>query len=838
MQNLWTLRRLASLCFLTLCSLCLCGVSSYAASPSLGNITPRGGQRGTEMGLLFNGARLSDAQEIFIYYPGITVAKLEVVNDNQVKVTVKIAPDCRLGEHAMRVRTASGISELRTLYVGAMPIIDEKEPNNEITAPQKLPPLPPPSQGGAGGVTIHGVVESEGLDYYLFEAKKGQRVTAEIEGMRLGDALFDPYVAILDMKRFELATSDDSALLGQDAVASVIIPEDGTYVVQVRDSAYTGSGGYRLHVGTFPRPTATLPAGGKLGEEVEVRFLGDPAGELVQKIKLPATPDPTFGLFAQDAGGIAPSPNAFRLCEFGNVIEAEPNDNHQQATKAEQLPIALNGVIAKPGDVDHFRFTAKKGQTYDIHCYARRIRSPLDPVMVIYHFGGAAIASNDDTSGPDSYIRFTAPEDKEYAVSVTDHLGKGAANYAYRIEFTPVQPKLTVSVPKVDIFGYSQERQTIPVPRGNRYATLVTANRVDFGGDLVLGAEGLPAGLTMHADTMPAAVNVTPVVFEAAPDAPVAGKLANLVARHADPNQKISGDFVQDVMLVAVGNVGIFWKHATDRAAVAVTQEVPFKISIVESKAPLVQNGSMSLKVVAERKNGFKAPITLQMLFNPPGVGSASSVTIPEGQNEAVYPINANSGAMVRKWKIAILGQATVGNGPVYVSSQLATLEVAPPFVQFALERAAVEQGKETDLFCKIQHSTPFEGPAKVRLIGLPHMVTAPEADITKDTKELAFKIKTDKASPAGQHKNLFCQVVVTHNGEPVLHNVGSGELRIDVPPPPKPNQPPPGPMPVAQKPPEPQKPPEKRLTRLEKLRLEQQEKEKAAKPPEPEKKP
>ncbi len=68
--------------------------------------------------------------------------------------------------------------------------------------------------------------------------------------------------------------------------------------------------------------------------------------------------------------------------------------------------------------------------------------------------------------------------------------------------------------------------------------------------------------------------------------------------------------------------------------------------------------------------------------------------------------------------------------------------------------------------------------------------------------------------------------------GEPVLHNVGGTELRIDVPLPPKPMTaaapPPPKPMPMAVVAKAPEKPPEKRLTRLEKLRLEQAEREKA----------
>ena len=285
----------------------------------VGGIAPRGAQRGTDAVFLFNGARLSDAQELLFYSPGLSTVKLEVVNDGQVKATVKIAPDCRLGEHAVRLRTATGVSELRTFYVGALPVVDEKEPNSDFAAPQKIPL----------NVTVQGVVDNEDVDYFAVECKKGQRLSAEIEGMRLGGTLFDPYIAILDSKRFELAACDDTPMLGQDAACSIIVPADGTYVIQVRESAYGGNGGchYRLHVGTFPRPMAVVPAGGKCGEEVEVTFLGDPAGPFKQKIKLPATPDAKFGLFAQDAGGVSPSPVPFRLSEFGNVVEADGNDH-------------------------------------------------------------------------------------------------------------------------------------------------------------------------------------------------------------------------------------------------------------------------------------------------------------------------------------------------------------------------------------------------------------------------------------------------------------------------------------------------------------------------------
>ena len=110
-------KALLPLLFSTL--VCLWNPNLHAASPVLNGILPRGAQRATETDFVLSGARLSDAKEILLYDPGLTVTKLKVVNDNQVKATFRSAADCRLGEHALRLRTAGGLTELRTLYIGA-----------------------------------------------------------------------------------------------------------------------------------------------------------------------------------------------------------------------------------------------------------------------------------------------------------------------------------------------------------------------------------------------------------------------------------------------------------------------------------------------------------------------------------------------------------------------------------------------------------------------------------------------------------------------------------------------------------------------------------------------
>lgn len=722
-----------------------------------------------------------------------------------------MAPDCRLGEHVAQVRTATGISDYRTFFIGNLPPIAEKEPNTDFAAPQAIPM----------NVTVTGVVQNEDVDYYVVEAKKGQRISAEVEGMRLGNTLFDPYVAILDSKRFELASGDDTPLVLQDSVASVVAPEDGNYIIEVRESAYGGNGNcrYRLHVGTFPRPTAVYPAGGKMGEEVELRFLGDPKGERTQTVRLPSEPVTDFGVFAQDDGGISPSPNAFRLFEHGNAFEAEPNDAIAQASPV-SLPLAFNGIISKPGDVDFFKFHAKKGQVFEVECYARRVRSALDPVMNLYYANGRGITGNDDSRGPDSYFRFSVPADGEYVLRVTDHLGRGGPDFVYRVELQTVKPKLTLGIPRVERYG--QYRQTIFVPRGNRFGTLITASRANFGGELILDGNDLPKGITMHAESMPSNMNVMPVVFEAAADAPIEGGLINFTARHADPKQSIRGGFANSADLI-IGGPGqsIYKRKAVDRLAIAVVDELPFQLKIIEPKVPLVRNGSMQLKIEVIRKEGFTAAVNVQLPFRPPGVGAASSINIPTGKNVGYYPINANGGAAIKKWRIYALGSANVG-GTAWVSSQLATLDIAAPYVTFSMQRASCEQGQEAQVLCKLNHATPFEGKAKVQLLGLPSKVTTTELEFTKDTKELIFNVKTDKTSPAGKHRNVFCRISVPQNGETIVSRAGGTELQIDKPLPPPPGKPKePVKKPVVTKKPDPKKPKPKPLTRLQKLRLE-----------------
>ena len=204
-------------------------------------------------------------------------------------------------------------------------------------------------------VAVFGRIDREDVDYYVVEAKQGERIAVEIFGMRLGFStgrdFFDPYVAIMDEERFELGVSDDTPLVWNDSVASIIAPKDGRYVVQVRDSSYNGDGRafYFANIGNFPRPHAVLPTGGKPGETLTVTFLGDISGPITREVTLPDDPNiERFGLEVQDEYGMAPTTQPFRLSPLQNHIEQEPNNDRKSATPA-SAPAACNGVISEAG---------------------------------------------------------------------------------------------------------------------------------------------------------------------------------------------------------------------------------------------------------------------------------------------------------------------------------------------------------------------------------------------------------------------------------------------------------------------------------------------------------
>lgn len=805
----------------------LVGVAApvFAADPVLSRVVPEGAQRGTEITLNLYGARITNPQQLHWYGPGIETVKLELTDNkkfNHVKATIKVAPDAPLGEHFLRLRTDTGWTAMRTLHVSNLPIVNEidkadGENNNSFDVPQKVP----------FGSTVHGRVDLEDVDYYAVDLKKGQRITAEVEGIRLGHYLFDGYVAIMDSRRFELAASDDTPLLKQDPHASVVAPTDGTYIVMIRESAYAGNANavYRLHIGDTPRPTAVYPTGGQAGRSFKALLQGDPTGPWEQDVKLPDTPVGTWALWPTQNGKTAAAPFPYRVVSFPNVLEAEPNASRKEATPAKdlQLPLAFNGIIAEEGDNDWFAFTGKKGVEYTFNLYARELGSPLDAVLYVYDKDGKRLQSSDDANNqPDPRLQFKLPYDGEYFLRVRDHLNSGGPDYTYRVEVQPAKPRLSFSIPEVERDD-TQSRQFAAVPRGGRWLTYLRTSRQFFGGELKLIAENLPPGVTMHVPPFRANINEIPVIFEAAADAPLGGTLAKLTGRHAE-NDKITGSFVQNVEWVqGEPNRTPYYVTGVQQFAVAVVEKAPFRVRIETPKTPLLQSGQTNLKIIVERDEGFDGNVRVQLPFRPPGVTATNQIDIPKGKTVGSYRLNASGGAAEGEWPIAVQAFATVGGGALFTASAHVPLKVESEYRVGTVQQAATTQGQTVQVLVKLEKRRDLPAGARLELHGVPGESKIEPIQLGNDAEEVVFNVPTTDKTPPGQHKSLFCSLVIPMNGSEMRQSLaGGGVLRVDKPrPKPQPKKPDPKkPAPVAKPAPKKEASP-KPLSRLEQLRLE-----------------
>ena len=786
-------------------------------SPVLNLIEPRGGKRGTEIEIQLIGDQLFEPQELLLYKEGITVKSLEKGSDpKSAKAILVIAPDAELGEHPIRLRCKSGLTYMRTFWVGQFETVMEarsednkRDLNNEFNEPQKI----------ALNVTVQGFADQEDADYYQVEAKKGDRLSVEVEGMRLGRVMFDPYVAILDKNRFELAVSDDSALLKRDCATSIIVPEDGPYTILVRESAYEGSPScqYRLHVGSFPRPTGIYPPAAKPNEDVEFTFIGDPGGEIKTTIKTPAE---SFSAFASAGGSFSPSGNPVHISPLNYLNESEPNEGSKEAIPTSNppaAPCAFHGILSKKEDKDWFRFTAKKDQDLRIEVIARSIRSPLDSVIILRNAkDGSQLGTNDDqTNGiPDSRIDFVAPEDGEYLINIRDQLYRSGENFVYRIEILKRSPEIFLTLPSADR-NDTQKNKMIEIPRGNRLAIAPNITRSNIGCDIAFLAPNLPNGVSVSSSPVPRSQGNFPILFEAKADAPIAGGLYPLEIE--DPATKLRGPFTEAISHVYVNNQGDYQVTNTKNLSIAVIEEAPFHLDLFAPPVPIVRNGTMNLKITARRAEGFTKKIKVTLPWKPPGIGAPNEVDIPEGQNEVILTLNANGDAPVGDWQLLVTGESPSDTGLVRVSSGFVNLKVSEPFLNVAIEMAATNPGVDTSVIVKVEQLQEFPGDAQIILLALPHGVTSEERSINSKSSDITFPLTVSGEATKGKHANLFCQVIITKDGHPIPHNLGhGGTLRID-PPPPAPEK-----KEEAKEAPEVVAAPatEKPLSRLEQLRL------------------
>ena len=528
---------------------CVAAFAPVAAAqtsfPMVTHVSPVAVQRGTsaEVTVECRTSSLAGAYKVLVEGAGVAA---EVVPPKEVakpadpktpaplvlscKLKVTVAADAAIGPREFRIASSLGISSLGQLLVVDAPVIAEKATPSTMAKPV---PIPVPS------VVCGRIKLAEAVDYYSFTAKAGQTLTLEVICARIQDKIHDlqkhadPLIAVYDDNGRELAAADDGYFA--DPVLTFAVPKDGEYRVAVRDAKYDGDPrwAYALTITDAPRAVYSFPLAVNAGKTVKAFPVGS-AALAGKEWTLTAPAAPGIHTIPLKLNGTETNPVPVVVTALPLVEEQEPNDTPKLATRM-SLPGGANGRIGTKRDLDHYVFTAIKGRAIRIEIFARRFGTPLtsqlDSQIDVMTPDGKILASNDDLFGKDSGLIFTPQADGDYVVRVRDLNNKGGDGFVYYLECDFARPDFTLKCdPSKAMIG--------PGSRTAWYAQVTRSN--GFTGPVKVEVQGLPAGLTVNALTIPANMTTGLLVVSAAADAKVDAAAVKVIgtADASDENAK------------------------------------------------------------------------------------------------------------------------------------------------------------------------------------------------------------------------------------------------------------------------------------------------------------
>jgi hypothetical protein len=457
--------------------------SAQAAPPTLTYLFPAGAQRGQTIEVTAGGSFDPWPVQVWVDGKGIAVQAAK----DKGKLSVTVAPDAVPGIYWIRLYNEQGATSPRPFLVGTLPEVLEQEPNDDPKKPQVLP---------SSEVTVNGRLERNGdVDGFAVKLHKGQTLVASLEANRVLGSPMDAVLQVVSADGFVLEQNNDYHDLDPQIVFTA--PADATYVIRTfafpatPDSSIRFAGGetyiYRLTLTTGGFVDHVYPLAVTRSHPEPVAPFGWNIPEAATKLTVLPEPDADTGRVFHP---LLANPAWVRLEPHPTTIEVEPNDwQHPQPIT---LPLTITGRIDVPGDVDVYQFQAKKGQKLFFQVEARRLGSPLDPVLRLADAAGKTLVEVDDT-GParsasrDAELTFTVPEDGKYHVEVRDLHAEGQPRAVYRLRALFAEPDYELTVAADHFIVTPGKPLEIPVRIDRRNS---------FDREVEITVDGLPEGVT------------------------------------------------------------------------------------------------------------------------------------------------------------------------------------------------------------------------------------------------------------------------------------------------------------------------------------------------------
>lgn len=372
----------------------------------------------------------------------------------------------------------------------------------------------------------------------------------------------------------------------------------------------------------------------------------------------------------------------FELGDFPEIIEKE--FEHYHTPTSISLPITINGRIYPKNDFDDYQIKLNKGETIDAFVSAEKFGSPLDARLEIVNSKGEIIADNDDASGVDPALVFTAPVDDLYLVRIRESSGKGSPAHVYRLSVSknpiikaihPLGAKIG-SITKFEIVGPNLDSSSMELKAPDRigYHTFPNSNLLFDVGNATEYLENT-TGVNFSITAFPCAINgkilkldeVDSWVLELEAGQKIQFESRG-IALGSPCRPKIS---IADAMGKELGSavstteldpILLFTPTAKGKYTLKIVEEIPAsagnsftyrilihtepskKISLhfVENSLTLLRNGEATLNLKLERPQGFDSKVDLA--FSPLPIGISIIPPIPsfaKGANQVAVKIKA-----------------------------------------------------------------------------------------------------------------------------------------------------------------------------------------------------
>lgn len=756
----------------TLCLIALWSGSRPAgaqAIPRLKSLSPEWVRQGSVVDLLLEGDNLGTAKAfVFSGETGLvaTVAPVEkppanllssgggitTVSGNEEKqlhITLVVPSGSSLGRRELRVITPEGVSNPLGISVTDLSEREEQGDNNTLEKAQEIE-LPAGISGkiGANGQT----------DYFRFEAKKGDRLIFDVEAARLGSPL-DSSLALLNAEGKELARSEDAHNF--DSFIDFTVPDDGQYILQLRDFRFRGGADYSYHMAAGPLPylDAIFPFGGQRGQQVELNLRGRNLGDLTRmRLKIDGrAPLGRQDIRAVTARGIT-NPRPFDVADFQEFMVPATN-SATPVTNTVSVPVTINGSIEKEKETDAFKFKAAKGQRLVFEVFAGRFGSALDALLVLADSAGKVLQQNDDAAGADAQIDQTFADEGEYVLAIRDLLERGGTNFGYRLSIRP---------PSEPDFSFRFFPDAPRLNRGCYSPVRVELTRqAGFGGPVEVTCEDLPPGITAAPLLIPPDLTAGTLLLNASEGAALGSFPLRLSGASAVRGRKITRT-----------GQPLLNDRPVQQAFLTLLEMPPFTVEVLPAFAQVEQNQSTTLDVAVQRRSGFAEEITLS-------VEGFSSGREPASRNLEVTPVVLKAldtrGTLTLKAKldselgtrpIMVKAESKVAGQPSVQYSRAIPLSVTEfPFLLSTpltrLSLTVVPPGSksaagEADFPVKVSRRGWFTEDIDIALEGLPEGITATTTNLPRNIPEVVFKLTaTEKAAPG--KTNTF-QVVASAN--------------------------------------------------------------------------